>query len=386
MNIVYLSPDSHPSYYLFCLRLYQAGGNVLGIGEVHYDNFRQELKEALTEYYRVENMADYEQLLRTCGYFTHAYGRLDRVASHNEYLSESEARLRTDFNIPGIKIHRLARFNRKSEMKKLFQKAGVAVAKGKVLKNAESAKNFVRDTGYPVIFKPDRGPGTAATLRVDTDSELEKFLRVMPSMRYYMEACTEGQLCSFDGLTDREGGIVFHTVHVYSQGIMETLKENKDFSYYSLREIPEDLETAGRSTVRAFDIREQFFHIEFFRTPENKIVGLEVNTGPPGGFTTDMFNYANNIDVYRGWAEILLHNHFPFSCSRPYHCGYIGRKLSKNYMYSHRDIMQKYGYLIVFHGPVEAGFCASCGNYAYIVNSQTPEEMQDVIRFVQATA
>ncbi len=28
---------------------------------------------------------------------------------------------------------------------------------------------------------------------------------------------------------------------------------------------------------------------------------------PPGGFTTDMFNYACDIDIYRVWAQLLVH-------------------------------------------------------------------------------
>lgn len=167
---------------------------------------------------------------------------------------------------------------------------------------------------------------------------------------------------------------------------METVSEDRDLFYYSLREIPEDLEKAGRNSVRAFDIREKFFHIEYFRTPDKRLVGLEINARPPGGMTTDMFNYANDIDVYMGWAEMLVNNRFPFVYSRPYHCGYIGRKLNKNYIHSHRDIMQKFGALIVHHGPVESVFSAAIGNYAYIANSQNEEELRNAAAFIQETA
>lgn len=39
----------------------------------------------------------------------------------------------------------------------------------------------------------------------------------------------------------------------------------------------------------------------FFRN--DRIVALEVNTRPPVGLTTDMFNYANDIDIYGEWAD-----------------------------------------------------------------------------------
>ena len=79
------------------------------------------------------------------------------------------------------------------------------------------------------------------------------------------------------------------------------------------------LEEAGRRTARAFDVRGRFFHFEFFRADrDGGIVALEVNLRPPGGLTTDMFNYANDIDIYREWARVVAHNRFTAAWSRPY--------------------------------------------------------------------
>jgi len=198
-----------------------------------------------------------------------------------------------------------------------------------------------------------------------------------------MEEFIEGTICSFDGLADRNGNIVFHTSHVFSQGIMETVNEDRDIFYYSLRELPEDLEVAGRNSVSAFDIREQFFHIEFFRTPDGRLVALEMNARPPGGLTTDMFNYANNIDVYAVWAKVLMNHPCSITYSRPYHCAYIGRKLNKNYIHSHREIMQKYGYMIVHNGPIDSIFSGALGNYGYLANGESIEEVTAAAGFIQ---
>jgi hypothetical protein len=58
------------------------------------------------------------------------------------------------------------------------------------------------------------------------------------------------------------------------------------------------LEDAGKRVLKAFNGRERFFHFEFFRVAQDKLVAPEVNMRPPGGLTTDMFNYANDIDIY----------------------------------------------------------------------------------------
>ena len=82
---------------------------------------RPEVKAALTEYYRVNDMHNYDELLRACGYFTHRFGKLDRLDSQNEYWLETEAQLRTDFNIPGLKVEDMGRIKRKSLMKQTLK-------------------------------------------------------------------------------------------------------------------------------------------------------------------------------------------------------------------------------------------------------------------------
>jgi hypothetical protein len=57
-------------------------------------------------------------------------------------------------------------------------------------------------------------------------------------------------------------------------------------------------------------VSRKIFHFEFFRQDDGHLVALEVNIRPPGGLTTEMFNYANDIDIYAEWAHIIVHNRF----------------------------------------------------------------------------
>lgn len=384
MNIVYLSPHFPPNYYSFCICLHNMGVNVLGLADEPYDRLDPALRNSLTEYYRVDSMMNYDQMLRGIGYFTHRYGKIDRLDSHNEYWLETEAKLRTDFNIFGIKDDSIANITRKTCMKKIFAKAGIDSARGRITNDLEQGKKFVKKSGYPVIAKPDRGVGAADTWRISNDAELEQFFAKKPNIPYIMEEFISGDIYTFDGLTDHEGNIVFYTSHTYSQGIMETVNDDLDVYYYSLREIPADLETAGFSAVKAFDIRERFFHIEFFRAYESgAVMGLEINARPPGGFTTDMFNYANDIDIYREWANIITGKAFSAKYSRPYHCAYVGLKSSKAYRHSHEEILDACGKLLVHCSEVKSIFSAALGNFAYIIRSPNLEELLDAARFIQ---
>jgi hypothetical protein len=85
MNFVYLSPHFPPNYYQFCANLRHLGANVLGLADEPYDQLNPGLKDALTEYYKVNDMHNYDELLRARGYFTNHYGKIDRIDSLNEY-------------------------------------------------------------------------------------------------------------------------------------------------------------------------------------------------------------------------------------------------------------------------------------------------------------
>lgn len=387
MNFVYLSPHFPPNYYQFCINLRQLGANVLGLADEPYDLLNPALKDALTEYYKVGDMHNYDELVRALGYFINHYGKLDRIDSLNEYWLETEAQLRTDFNIPGLKNPEMPRIKRKSQMKQTYIKAGIPVARGKVVHTLAEAKRLIRQVGYPVVAKPDIGVGAAKTYRINNLDELEKFFSQKPPIDYILEEFIVGSICSFDGLTDRDGNPVFYTAHQYNQGIMEAVVNDDVVYYYSLREIPADLEDAGRRTLRAFDVRERFFHFEFFRTcQDNQIVALEVNMRPPGGMTTDMFNFANDIDIYREWANIIMFNRFTSEYSRKYHCCYISRKFNRTFAHSHEQILEAFGPKIVHHEQISGVFSPALGEYGYLARSPDLEEIYTIIDFIHKLA
>ena len=67
MNFVFLSPHFPPNYYRFAVALKNHGVNVLGLADEPYDSLRPELKSSLTEYFRLNSMHNYDELLRALG-------------------------------------------------------------------------------------------------------------------------------------------------------------------------------------------------------------------------------------------------------------------------------------------------------------------------------
>src|SRR6185436_13072641 len=251
MNFVFLSPHFPPNYYQFAVALKKHGVTVLGLADEIYDPLRLDLKASMTEYYRVGNMHNYDEHLRALGYFTHRYGKLDRIDSQSEYWLETEARLRTDFNIPGIRSDQIDRIKRKSQMRETFLKAGIKVARGRVVKDLKDAQELIQQTGYPLVAKPDIGVGAAATYKIHNEDELKNFFENKPPVDYLFEEFVNGQIVTFDGLTDRDGTPVFTNSLVYSSGIMETVLNDDLVYYYTVREIPADVESLGCRTLEA---------------------------------------------------------------------------------------------------------------------------------------
>ena len=385
MNVVFLSPHFPSHYYRFCLKLKAAGANVLGIGDEPYDNLSREVCAALTEYYQVDDLHNDEALIRACGYFTHRYGKIDRLDSLNEYWLSTEARLRDDFNIFGVRGNQIDSIRRKSRMKTIFRQAGVPVARGRIVKTADDAQALIRETGYPVIAKPDDGVGAIATYRLNGHEDLEVFLETRPDTDYIMEEFVNGAIYSFDGLVDRDGEPVFYTAHAFSQGIMETVNEARHIYYYSLRDIPTALEKAGLTCLEAFNVKERFFHIEFFQTAAEKYVALEVNMRPPGGFTTDMFNYACNFDIYQIWAEMMVNRQTELKYRRDYHCCYASRKMNRRYVYSHEDILSHFGEFMVKIESVPGVFSSALGDIGYIFRAQSLDQILDIAAYIHQT-
>jgi biotin carboxylase len=385
MNFVFLSPHFPPNYYRFAVALQNHGVNVLGLADENYDALRPELKSSLREYFRVDNMHSYDELVRALGYFTHRYGKLDRIDSHNEYWLETEAHLRTDFNIPGIRTDQIGRIKRKSLMRETFVNAGIKIARGAVIKTMEEAQELIEQTGYPVVAKPDIGVGAAATYKIHDEVELKQFFETKPPVDYLFEEFVDGQIITFDGLTDRDGTPVFTNSLFYSTGIMETVLNDDLVYYYTLREIPADVQTLGCRMLEAFDVRERFFHFEFFRLHETgALVALEVNMRPPGGLTTDMFNYACDIDIYNAWASIIAGKGFPYpDYTHKYYCGYVGRKSNRSYAHTQEEILAAYKDQISHHESISGVFSAALGNYGYLVRSPELDEVLSIARFIQ---
>ena len=397
MNFVFVSPQFPKTYWNFCDRLKHNGVNVLGIGDSGYDEILDELKECLTEYYRVDSMADYDAMVRAMGYFTFKYGKIDWLESNNEFWLEQDAALRTDFNITtGAQNDFIDRIKYKSKMKESYIAAGVPVARYHIVSTLAEARAFVAQVGYPVIVKPDNGCGAEATYKLKNDAELEAFYAELPDTSYIMEEFINGTIVSFDGVADSRCVPLFYTSNVFPTPLLDIVSQNGDLSYWTQKSVPAALKDVGFRTIKAFGAKSRFFHCEFFRLNEDKpglgkkgdYVALEVNMRPAGGYTPDMINYANSVDCYQIWADMVCYDEVRnLDLNGPkYFCVYAARRDCHMYKHSHQQIMNRYSSRIKMYERIPQALRLDMGDWMYTAVVRSTAERDAFIRYVQEQA
>ena len=398
MNFIYISPQFPKTNTEFCNRLKQNGITVLGIADVEYDTLDQRLKESLTEYYKVSSLENYDEVLKAVAFFTHKYGKIDWLESNNEYWLVQDAKLRSDFNITtGIKADKVANIKEKSKMKKAYKKADVPFCDYSLVTTLAKAKKFIEKVGYPVITKPDNGVGASDTQRIKDENELKEFFENRnKDIKYIMEEYVEGELVSYDAIIDSKGEPIFET-GIVEPAIMDVVNKGLDVFYYVEKEMPEQLLEAGRRAVKGFGIKSRFIHLEFFKLQNNKkglgkrgdYIGLEANMRPAGGYTPDMYNYANNTDVYQIWADMVTYGKIVNTSLNEdmerYFCIYVSRRDEKNYKHSDEEVLERYGEAILMYERMPDLYSAAMGNRMYTAKFKDKEVMDEFIKFVHET-
>ena len=370
MNFVFISPAYPVTCAAFCERLSEQGVNVLGIGDVPYDTLGDRLGGALTEYYRVSSLEDYDEVYRAVAFFIHKYGRIDWLESLNEYWLPSDARLRTDFNIAvGTREEKIGDLVKKSRMKRVFQEAGIPTARQHIVTDFEAANG---------------------AMKIETREELVSFYEELPSEPYVMEEFLFGDICTYDAVLDSRCEPLFESMCTYAP-VIDSVANDENIHFFTTADVPDRLRDLGRRTAKAFGADRRFVHFEFIQMTRDydgigkagDYAAMEVNMRPAGGHDPDMMNYAQSIDVFRIYAEMV-------TCDRRlspesgecFICAYAARKDGHEFSHSHEEIMERYGGDIVLQEEMPPIDWPSMGRYVYMAKFREKEEMDRYFAFV----
>lgn len=422
MNFIFVSPHFPTNYYHFCEQLAQNGVNVLGIGDGPYDQLQPELKRALTEYYRVGSMENYDEMYKAVAYFAFKYGPIDWLESNNEHWMLRDAELRTAFHITsGFESDvRMARSEmhpeshphimevlRKSEMKRFYALAGVPTCRYVLFSEGlDEALAFAEKVDFPLFARPNVRNSNLPVVQIIDDQELTAFFEHHDGPDdYIIEPFVTGDIWTYDAVVDVEGEPLCESNCVYPP-VANIIYDELDSTHFIPGEMNPELRDAGRRLVKAYGVKSRFVHLEFFRLAHDHIalgkkgdfVGLEVNMRPGGGYMPEMINYAHNTDVYKIWADMI--------CGRVAQNGadaeespegseeqkthfftqFVGRRDGANYVHPHDEVLKTYGSQLCMTTRVPDVLSDALGNNAYIARFETEEEMKAFADFMTQRA
>ena len=183
---------------------------------------------------------------------------------------------------------------------------------------------------------------------------------------------------------------MFETGNVTPDSIMDIVNNSDNSIYHIVKNLSEDVRTAGRATVKSFGVKSRFVHFEFFRLlndhegmgKKGDVVALEVNMRPCGGFSPDMMNYANSTNVYKIWADMIAFDHSTLPDGKHAYCAYAGRRDGKDFVLSHEQILEKYGDNLKMVDRIPDVLSGAMGNQMYVAVFNTKKEMDSFYKNV----
>jgi biotin carboxylase len=335
--------------------------------------------------------------MRATAFLTFKYGKINHIESQNEYWLQTQSRLREDFNVEnGIRTAELEKVKLKSQMKKSYAKAGIKTARCLLIDTQGKAIKFAKAVGFPVIIKPDNGVGASNTYKINDLSELNNVLNKIDCQNKVniIEEFVPGHVETFDGITDKEGNILFCTGQVMKITPLAMLSGNGENISFTTNMQKSDLLEIGTKAVKAFNVKQTFFHFEFFRLDQDKeglgkkgeIIGLEVNMRAPGGYIPDKMNYAYDVDVYQIWAESLV-----FGENRSFknynfkrYVTHYGRGANVSYRNSAEEIRKKFFDRLLIENIPPKSISGGMGAQVFILKSQSIKELEQDGDFILA--
>jgi formate-dependent phosphoribosylglycinamide formyltransferase (GAR transformylase) len=303
---------------------------------------------------------------------------VDRLEATIEAHIMAAATAREACGIPGTSVETAYLCRDRPAMKDTLRRAGIPCARSTRARTPAEARDFAAETGFPLIVKPPAGAGASGTWRVRDGQEFERVIHesgLADGHAVAIEEFIEGHEGFLDTLTIR-GDVAHEFITHYYPNVLEAMRERwispqmvttnriDAPGYGEVREM-------ARRVIRILDIGTSATHMEWFAGPKG-LRFSEIGCRPPGVGQWDVYNAANEFDLYFEWASAIVHGAVHRRPSRRYSAGMIALRPERDGRitgYSGIDeIQRRYGDCIVAARlpgagtptqPIEGGYMAN---------------------------
>ena len=377
MNVIFIEP-SFPLYQKqFARGLTEAGATVVGVGERPRDWLDGDVGGWLSHYEQVPSVVDVDAL-ESAVRFIQSRIWVDRLEATIEAHVEAAAAVRERCGIPGTSVRTAFLCRDKPAMKETLRSAGVPTAQSDGADNPEQLRTFARNVGYPLIIKPRSAAGASGTVKVDNDAEMEA---AMPGLgfQYGNSVAVEEFIEGHEGFYDTisvGGRVALEFASHYYPNVLEAMRtrwispvfittNRIDSSGY------DEVKEMGRRVISHLGIETSATHMEWFFGPKG-LKFSEIGCRPPGVGAWDLYCAANEMDVYREWANAICYGRLATAPSRRFSAGIIALRPDRDGTITGyeglSEVHDRFGeWIIDFHlpsagtptQPVEAGYMAN---------------------------
>ena len=328
MNVIFIEPSFPYNQREFVRALNATGANVIGIGERPANTLGAEMRGWLGDYLQVHSVVHEPSLLQAV---KAVQGKLwvDRLEATVEAHIIAAANVRRLTGIPGTSPETAWLCRDKPAMKEALRRAGIPCARSTRAQSPRDARDFAESVGYPLIIKPPAGAGASGTWRIDNKDALEHVIHesgLAAGSAVAIEEFIEGHEGFLDTLAIN-GEVAHEFITHYYPNVLEAMRErwiSPQMVTTNRIDSPgyAEVRKMARDVMRILDIGTSATHMEWFAGPKG-LKFSEVGCRPPGVGQWDVYNAANDFDLYFEWACAIVHGRAQQKPSRRYSAGMI---------------------------------------------------------------
>jgi formate-dependent phosphoribosylglycinamide formyltransferase (GAR transformylase) len=339
VNVVFVEPFFPPTQRNFVRGLAEVGATVIGVGEYPTEAMDEQLKSWMAHYHHVPSVVDVGVMTDAVRWIQ---GKVwvDRLEATIEAHTLAAAQVREHCTIPGTSVRTAWLCRDKPSMKEALRGAGVPTAASTAAHNAIEVYAFADAIGYPLILKPRTGAGALDTAKVDNKAQLDAALGRFGGQgveSIAVEEFVEGHEGFYDTVCVN-GNVALDFASHYFPNVLEAMRARwispQFIATNRIDSVPDyaELRELGGRVTQALGIGTSATHMEWFFGPKG-LKFSEIGCRPPGVGAWDLYSVGNDIDLYREWANAIVHDHIAVRPSRrqaagivalrPDHDGYI---------------------------------------------------------------
>jgi formate-dependent phosphoribosylglycinamide formyltransferase (GAR transformylase) len=398
VNIIFIEPAFPPNQREFVRGLAAAGATVIGIGERPVDYLDQELRDSMLHYQQIGNVTDVDSLVEAVR-FAQSKVWIDALESTIEAHTMAAAHAREACGIPGTSVRTAYLCRDKPSMKEVLREVGIPTAQSAAASSAAEVRAFAARVGYPLILKPRAAAGASGTSRVDSEADLDRALVELGASGatdIAVEEFVEGHEGFYDTISI-DGRPAYDFISHYYPNVLEAMRERwispQFIATNRVDTVPDyqHVRDLGLRAIEALGIGTSATHMEWFFGPKG-LRFSEIGCRPPGVRAWDLYAVGNDIDIYREWANAIVHRAVERPLSRRLAAGIVALRPDRDGTITHYEglesVQQEFGEWVIdthlpgsgtLTQPVEAGYMANAWVRMAHPDYDTVHHMLDVV-------